>query len=310
MTNVTPSDEIPIPVVPLTPEDSEGLAAPGAPGGPAIPASGLAGRKRKAGLGTWALVLGIVGILFALVPHTSGFGIFLAVIALILGGIGLLLKGGRALAGTVLGGIALILGIIFLSVYGSLPSSSLAGSSAGTESSNSVAAPGKPAAPVKPVVPAGTAAELQALAAAQGYLSDGQGFSEAGLLSQLTSTYGDGFAQTDAQWAIDHSTPDWNAQALAAAKGYLSDGQGFSQAGLTAQLTLPSGDQFTQAQAEYGVAQSGADWNAQAVASAKGYMSDGEGFSRASLIEQLTSSFGEQFTEAQAEYAAGQVGLN
>jgi hypothetical protein len=38
-------------------------------------------------------------------------------------------------------------------------------------------------------------------------------------------------------------------------------------------------------------------------------MSDGQGFSRASLIDQLTSPYGEQFTYAQAVYAAGQVGL-
>jgi Host cell surface-exposed lipoprotein len=310
MTDLPPSDETPAPVVPVVSDGLVGLAAPGAQGGPEIPGSGVVVQKRKAGLGTWALVLGIIGIFFSLIPHTSGFGIFLAVVALILGGIGLLVKGGRALTGTVLGGIALILGIVFINVYGSLPSSSLAGSSAGASSSNDVAAPDKTAAPAKPVVPAGTAAELQALAAAQGYLADAQGFSQAGLLGQLTSTYGDGFAQADAQWAIDHSSPDWNAQALDAAKGYLSDGQGFSQAGLTAQLTSTNGDQFTEAQAEYGVAQSGADWNAQAVTSAKGYMSDGEGFSRAGLIEQLTSSYGEQFTEAQAEYAASQVGLN
>ena len=33
------------------------------------------------------------------------------------------------------------------------------------------------------------------------------------------------------------------------------------------------------------------------------------GFSRDSLIQQLTSSAGNGFTEAQAEYAANQVGL-
>jgi len=33
------------------------------------------------------------------------------------------------------------------------------------------------------------------------------------------------------------------------------------------------------------------------------------GFSRSSLIEQLTSSYGSGFTYSQAEYAATQVGL-
>jgi hypothetical protein len=42
---------------------------------------------------------------------------------------------------------------------------------------------------------------------------------------------------------------------------------------------------------------------------AKGYMSDGQGFSRQGLIQQMTSADGDQFTEAQAEYAADAVGL-
>jgi hypothetical protein len=33
------------------------------------------------------------------------------------------------------------------------------------------------------------------------------------------------------------------------------------------------------------------------------------GFSRSSLIEQLTSSAGDGFTKSQAEYAVGKVGL-
>jgi hypothetical protein len=45
------------------------------------------------------------------------------------------------------------------------------------------------------------------------------------------------------------------------------------------------------------------------VISAKGYMSDGQGFSRQGLIDQLSSSAGEGFTLAQATYAADQVGL-
>ena len=44
-----------------------------------------------------------------------------------------------------------------------------------------------------------------------------------------------------------------------------------------------------------GVAHCDADWNAQAVMSAKSYMEMG-GFSRSKLIDQLTSPYGEQFT--------------
>ena len=40
---------------------------------------------------------------------------------------------------------------------------------------------------------------------------------------------------------------------------------------------------------------------------ANGYLGDGEGFSRSGLIEQLTSSYGAAFTEAQAQYAVNKV---
>jgi hypothetical protein len=42
---------------------------------------------------------------------------------------------------------------------------------------------------------------------------------------------------------------------------------------------------------------------------AKGYMNDGQGFSRQGLIEQMTSAYGNKFTQAQAEYAANALGL-
>ncbi len=291
------------PTTPASPPSSETVAPAQTPAPAPAPA---VQKKPLAALGLWALVLGILGIVFAVIPGTSGFGIFVAIVVLILGGIGLSRKGSRARAGLVLGAIGLILGIIFLNAYAGGASKS---SETASDTSKSAGSPAKPAAPAKPAVPAGTAAELQALAAAKSYLQDGQGFSEAGLLGQLTSSYGSGFAQADAQWAIDHSGADWNAQALMSAKGYLADGQGFSLAGLTAQLSSPNGGQFTAAQAAYAVSNSGADWNAQAVIAAKGYLADGQGFSRQGLIEQLSSPYGSQFTVAQAEYAATQAGL-
>jgi hypothetical protein len=147
------------------------------------------------------------------------------------------------------------------------------------------------------------------LSAAKSYLASGIGFSQASLTRQLTSEYGSKFAAADAEWAIGRSGADWNDQAIKAAKGYLQSGMGFSQASLTRQLTSASGNQFTQEQADYAVANSGADWNAQAVKAAKGYMDSGMGFSRQRLVDQLTSEYGNQFTQEQAEYAAGQVGL-
>jgi Host cell surface-exposed lipoprotein len=85
--------------------------------------------------------------------------------------------------------------------------------------------------------------------------------------------------------------------------------QGFSRAGLIKQLTSPYGNKFTQADATWAADHAGANWDDQAVTAAKGYMADGQGFSREGLIQQLTSPYGNQFTHAQAEYAASKVGL-
>jgi hypothetical protein len=152
-----------------------------------------------------------------------------------------------------------------------------------------------------------TGGQQQSVDAAEGYLSDGQGFSEQGLLGQLTSSDGNGFSTSDAEFAINYLSPNWDKQAVDAANGYLSEGQGFSDQGLLQQLTSSAGDGFTQSQAEYAINYLDPDWDAQAVDAAKGYLGDGEGFSRSSLIQQLTSSYGDGFTEAQAEYAVNKV---
>jgi hypothetical protein len=98
-------------------------------------------------------------------------------------------------------------------------------------------------------------------------------------------------------------------QAIEAANSYLGLGTGFSRAGLIDQLDSAAGNGFPEVDAVFAVDHITVDWNAQAVAAAKAYMKLGTGFSRASLIDQLTSQYGSQFTLAQATYAAGQVGL-
>jgi hypothetical protein len=153
-----------------------------------------------------------------------------------------------------------------------------------------------------------TTAQQQAVEAAQNYLALGQGFSYEGLLQQLTSSSGSGFANSDAEFAINYLNPNWDQQAVEAAKGYLALGQGFSYEGLLQQLTSSSGGGFTQAQAEYAISYLNPNWDQQAVEAAQGYLKLG-GFSRDSLIQQLTSSAGGGFTQAQAEYAVSKVGL-
>jgi hypothetical protein len=98
--------------------------------------------------------------------------------------------------------------------------------------------------------------DQQAVSAAQGYLGMGTGFSEQGLLNQLTSGAGNGFTEAQAEYAINHVHPDWDVQAVDAAKGYMQIG-GFSRASLIQQLTSSAGSGFTEAQAEYAASQVG-----------------------------------------------------
>ena len=75
----------------------------------------------------------------------------------------------------------------------------------------------------------------------------------------------------------------------------------FSREGLIDQLEFEG---FTRKEAEYGVAQSGADWNEQAAKKATQYLKYSS-FSRSGLIDQLEF---EGFTRSQAEYGAKAVG--
>src|SRR5215813_8776943 len=74
-------------------------------------------------------------------------------------------------------------------------------------------------APAAPAGPAGTVSQQQALESAKSYLDMGTGFSEKGLIDQLSSQYGEKFSVADATWAVAHSGADWNAQAVMSAKG-------------------------------------------------------------------------------------------
>ena|SRR5579859_667124 len=93
-----------------------------------------------------------------------------------------------------------------------------------------------------------TTSQEQAVTAAQEYLDNGTGFSRQSLIAQLTSPYGNQFTRADAVFAVNTLDPNWNAQAVDAARGYLQMG-GFSRQSLIAQLTSPYGNQFTEPQA-------------------------------------------------------------
>ncbi|MCB1297838.1 MAG: Ltp family lipoprotein [Microthrixaceae bacterium] len=101
-----------------------------------------------------------------------------------------------------------------------------------------------------------TLAQENAVRSASQYL-DVMPFSRAGLINQLTSEYGSGFAPEDAEFAVatleQAGKVDWNAEAAEAAKSYL-DVMAFSRDGLFEQLTSSYGAGFTPEQAEAGLA--------------------------------------------------------
>jgi hypothetical protein len=106
--------------------------------------------------------------------------------------------------------------------------------------------------PTAPPAPAETPGQANARRSALEYLSLGTGFSRAGLIQQLSSSFGEGFSLEDATYGVDATHTDWNAQACLSAKGYLKL-SAFSHAGLVEQLSSEAGEQFTPDEAEYGV---------------------------------------------------------
>jgi len=101
-----------------------------------------------------------------------------------------------------------------------------------------------------------TGPQKNAVRSANNYLSF-SGFSRAGLIDQLSSSYGDGYNVADATAAVNSLSVDWNAQAVKSAKQYL-EMMGFSCKGLIDQLSSDAGNKYTRSQATYGAQQAGA----------------------------------------------------
>jgi hypothetical protein len=100
-----------------------------------------------------------------------------------------------------------------------------------------------------------TTAQKNAVKAAQDYL-ELKGFSKQGLIDQLSSSAGDGYAVKDATIAVNTLKVNWNEQAARAAKEYLKISP-FSCSGLVRQLSSSAGDKFTVAAAQYGAKKAG-----------------------------------------------------
>lgn len=94
-------------------------------------------------------------------------------------------------------------------------------------------------------------ANERALESAQSYLAM-SGFSKQGLFEQLSSSAGEGFTQSEAQWAVDHVNADWNKEAVESARSYLEMSP-MSRSELIDQLSSSAGESFTYEQALYAV---------------------------------------------------------
>ena len=103
--------------------------------------------------------------------------------------------------------LALILLVLLAACGSTRPAAGPASATAQAPASSAPAAPATPQAlpasttPAAPAAPVMSAAEQQAVTAAQGYLNLGSGFSAESLLKQLTSSYGDGFTEAQAEYA-------------------------------------------------------------------------------------------------------------
>ncbi|SCQ56397.1 Phage super infection exclusion [Propionibacterium freudenreichii] len=75
-----------------------------------------------------------------------------------------------------------------------------------------------------------------------------------------------------------------------------------SKQGVYDQLTADAGEKFTADAAQYAIDNVQADWNANALATAKQYQAT-MSMSPAAIHDQLTSDAGEKFTQAEADYA-------
>ena len=75
-----------------------------------------------------------------------------------------------------------------------------------------------------------------------------------------------------------------------------------SKARLYKQLTSEYGEKFPADAAQYAVENVSADWNANALETAKSYYNN-MSMSKDRVYQQLVSEYGEQFTPEEAQYA-------
>jgi hypothetical protein len=132
------------------------------------------------------------------------------------------------------------------------------------------------------------------------------------LLAPLSHSTSKISANVDEVWASEtgaavapvKTTP--RQAAIDSAQVYVDMGQ-FSRTKLISQLSSGYVENYTKADGEYAADHIDVDYFQEAFQSAELYMEVEQKFTRNSMIKQLTTA--EQFTKAQAIYAADKVGL-
>lgn len=82
--------------------------------------------------------------------------------------------------------------------------------------------------------------------------SDTMHMSKTAIYDQLTSEYGEGFAEDAAQYALDNLDADYNYNALMKAKTYRDD-MAMSESAIYDQLVSEYGERFTAEEAQYAI---------------------------------------------------------
>jgi hypothetical protein len=139
----------------------------------------------------------------------------------------------------------------------------------------------------------------QATMGFQHILDISDGWSRAALIQHVITT--DHYTNAMATYAADHVQVDWNKQALKTAKAHAPG----TRSGVEHTLT---GRGFTLAQADYAADALGYYTAGQenAMESAQQYL-DMQGFSRLGLIDQLSSSYGDGYSVADATFAVDHI---
>lgn len=142
----------------------------------------------------------------------------------------------------------------------------------------------------------------QAVKGFQHVLDAGHGWSRSRIVAHVIAV--DHYTTDLANYAADHANVDWNHQAVKAAKASSAGTRkGIERALARGGFTLEQADFAADALGYFTLAQQ------NAIDAAKDYLSM-EGFSRQGLIDQLSSSYGNGFSTADATFAVDHIKVN